>query len=87
MTYSAQFAGNATADCMAGITLDQAQTALANWLAADAAVSKNQSYSLGGRTLSRADAREIRENISYWNRVVMRLSRGSGARIRYGVHE
>ncbi len=66
---------------MAGITLAQAETALANWLAADASVAKNQSYTISGRTLTRADAKTIRENIEYWDRAVKRLSRG-GLRVR-----
>lgn len=61
---------------MAGITLAQAQARLTDWLAADAAVAKNQSYSVAGRALTRANAREIRENISYWDEQVKRLSRG-----------
>lgn len=52
---------------MAGITLAEAETRLADWLAADAAVSKKQSYTIGDRTLTLADAKEIRENIKFWN--------------------
>lgn len=66
---------------MAGITLAQAEAELALWLAADAAVSSNQSYSISsgggsGRQLTRADALEIRNNIDYWNGWCCRLSRG-----------
>ncbi|MDP2688981.1 MAG: DUF6148 family protein [Deltaproteobacteria bacterium] len=61
---------------MAGITLTQAQAHLDEWLAADLAVSKGQAYSIGGRSLSRADAATIRENIEFWDRQVKRLSRG-----------
>lgn len=52
---------------MAGITLAQAEAQLAIWLAADAAVASGQSYTISGRSLSRANAREIRENIDYWD--------------------
>lgn len=61
---------------MAGITQAQAQSHLDEWLAADFAVSKGQAYSIGGRTLSRADAATIRANIEFWDRQVKRLSRG-----------
>lgn len=61
---------------MAGITQAQAQAHLDEWLAADLAVSKGQAYSIGGRSLSRADAATIRENIEFWDRQIKRLSRG-----------
>ena len=61
---------------MAGITLAQAQTQLDNWIAASTAVAKNQSYTIGDRTLTRANAREIRENVDFWDTKVQRLTRG-----------
>lgn len=65
---------------MAGITLDQAQSRLDGWLAADEAVSANQSYEINGRSLTRADAKSIRENIDYWDAKVQQLSAGGGRR-------
>ena len=53
------------------LTLTQAQTALDAWIAADLAVAKGQSYSMNGRTLTLANAREIREQIQYWERRVL----------------
>jgi hypothetical protein len=71
---------------MAGITLDQANAQLALWLAADTAVASGQSYSIGGRSLTRANAAEITNKIDYWSGWVSRLSRSSaGIRVRYGV--
>jgi hypothetical protein len=72
---------------MAGITLAQAQTRLDAWLEADAAVARNQSYSINNRTLTRADAEQIRTNIDYWQSKVNELtaSAGGGRRVRYGV--
>lgn len=67
---------------MSGITLEIAQAKLQEWLAADSAVSKNQSISVDGRTLSRADAAQITEKIEYWNKWVNRLSARRGSRIR-----
>ena len=61
---------------MAGITLSQAETHLSTWLTADEAVAKGQSFSISGKTYTRADASVIRENIEFWDRYVKRLSRG-----------
>lgn len=69
---------------MPGLTLAQAEQHLNEWLSADSAVAKGQAYSLGGRTLTRADAAEIRENIRYWQGWVDKLSRGA-IRVRGGV--
>ena len=52
---------------MPGITLAQAEAKLAEWMAADTAVASGQAYSMAGRSLTRANAREIRENIDYWD--------------------
>ena len=72
---------------MAGITLTQAEDQLAVWLAADTAVAGGQQYSIGSRALTRANAKEIRENITYWNGWVQRLqnSDSGGMRIRGGT--
>jgi hypothetical protein len=69
---------------MAGLTLGQAEQHLNEWLSADSAVARGQAYSLGGRTFTRADAREIRENIRYWQQMVKQLARG-GVRARGAV--
>lgn len=52
------------------MTLTQAQTALDAWIAADLAVAKGQSYTMNGRSLTLANAKEIREQIQYWERRV-----------------
>jgi hypothetical protein len=72
---------------MSGITLAQAQERLTAWLEADAAVARNQSYSINNRAMTRADAAEIRKNIDYWQGKVTELkaSPGGGAIVRYGV--
>ena len=72
---------------MAGLTLADAQARLAAWLAADDAVSKGQSYNLAGRSLTRVNAREIQNNIEFWDRKVQTLTRGRGVRMRSGVPE
>jgi len=74
---------------MAGTTLAQAEAQLSLWLAADAAVSASQSYSIAGRSLSRADAGEITRKINYWESKVQLLSRSAQGyrRTRYVVPE
>ena len=73
---------------MAAITLSQAQIQLNSWLAADTATAAGQSYSIaagnGSRTVTRANASEIRNNIVFWEAKVDALSRG-GIRIIGGT--
>lgn len=66
---------------MAGITLAQAEAKLQTWLDAEDAVATGQEYSIGGRRLSRANLDEIRKTIDYWEKKVLRLTRG-GIRVR-----
>jgi hypothetical protein len=75
---------------MAGITLALAQQNLDAWLAASAAVARNQSYEIDGRRLMRADAAEIRNQIEFWDRKVKELTPIAGGgqrRVRYLVPE
>jgi len=58
---------------MDGITLDIAKAKLQEWLAADSAVAKNQEVWVEGRRITRAQARDIRRNIEFWQGWVMRL--------------
>ena len=56
------------------ISLTQAQTQLDAWLAADTAVASRQSYTVNGRSVTRADAAEITQKIEYWAAKVDTLS-------------
>jgi len=56
---------------MTTITLTEARAHLADWLAADTAVSKKQSYSINNRQLTKADASLISEKITFWRREVV----------------
>ena len=67
---------------MAGLTAAQAQTHLDAWIAADIAVATGQSYTIGSRRLDRTNAREIRENITFWDGKVKSLSSISSGGIR-----
>lgn len=58
---------------MAGITLEIARKHLNEWLEAELACSTNQSYTIGSRTLTRADLTKIGERIKYWAGLVDKL--------------
>ena len=64
---------------MAGITLVQAEAQLAAWLAASTAVAGGQAYSIGGRSLTRANATYILEQVEFWDAKVQSLTRGGRA--------
>lgn len=76
---------------MAGISLDQAQAQLDQWLAASTAVAQSQRYriSVNGseRELTRADAAEIRQQIQFWDEKVKRLTPSTRGRTRFAVPE
>lgn len=68
---------------MAGITLAQAETQLAAYMEAETKVLRGQSYTIGSRQLTRADLKDIREGIAYWNGKVIELNNGAaGVRVR-----
>ena len=71
---------------MAWTTLAEARQHLGAWLEADAAVATGQSYSIGTRSLTRADAACIAERIAFWRRIVEQLESGrSGLRVLRAV--
>ena len=59
---------------MAGITLAQAEAQLTSWLAASTAVAGGQAYTIGGRSLTRADARAIQQQIDFWDKKCQEIS-------------
>lgn len=67
------------------ITLAVAESNLDLWVQASAALATSASYRIGSRELTRADAKEVREMITYWQNMVEQLqnsTRGSGRVIR-----
>lgn len=58
---------------MAGITLAIAQKHLDAWLTAELEVTTHQSYTIGSRSLTKANLSEIRKQIEYWGNQVARL--------------
>lgn len=59
------------------INLERAKLHLNAWLDAELAVSSGQSYSIGSRSLTRANLTEIRKQIQFWRNEVAKLN-GSG---------
>ncbi len=73
---------------MAGITLETAEKQLALWIEAATAVASNQSYSINNRSLTRADAGAIQNQIDFWDTKCKSLGRPNGGlTIRYVVPE
>lgn len=58
---------------MAAITLETAKRHLDAWLEAELACSTGQSYTIGSRTLTRANLTEIGNRIKYWGGLVDQL--------------
>lgn len=67
------------------ITLALATAHLTSWLAADTAVTKGQSYTIGDRTLSRAHVAEIRNQINYWSKMEASLTRQANGKASVSV--
>jgi len=61
------------------MTLAEAQDLRAAWLAAYRAVATGQSYRIGNRQLTRADAELCRRELHYWDGEVERLTAGRRA--------
>ena len=58
---------------MAAITLETAKKHLEMWLEAESEVAINQSYTIGGKSFTRANLGEIRKQIEYWSNKVSAL--------------
>ena len=58
---------------MSAITLEIAKEHLDIWLEAEKAVALGQSYTIGSRSLTRANLSEIRKSIQYWKDIVTDL--------------
>lgn len=58
---------------MPAISLETAKKHLEMWLEAEEAVATGQSYTIGTRSLTRANLAEVRQQIEYWNSKVTQL--------------
>ena len=70
---------------MSGITLVEAEAHLQTWLTAEIEIATSQSYRIGTRTLTRADLKEVRESIKYWQNLISQLSRKGRNRVYRAV--
>lgn len=59
---------------MAGITLEIAQQQLEKYLAAEAACTLKQSYTIDGRTMTFADLAQIQAGVALWDKRVQQLT-------------
>lgn len=64
------------------VTLDEAQQLRAAYLAAQLAVSTGQSYTIGTRTLTRADEAYIARKFAEYDQLVTSLSCGGNGGVR-----
>lgn len=67
---------------MAGITLEQAEAKLAEYLAAETKVLKGQAVTVDGETLTRANLDIIQRGIDAWDKRVKNLSNSASGRGR-----
>lgn len=62
--------------------LEQLRAHVAQWEAADLAISKGKSYTLDGISYTRQDAEQVRAMLDYWTRRLAAAMRGRGGSIR-----
>jgi len=58
---------------MAGITLERARMHLLAWMEAELAITTSQSYTIGSRSLTRANLDEVRKQVAFWENKVAEL--------------
>lgn len=59
-----------------GISYETAKQKLEMWLKAEDAIALSQSYTIEGRSLTRANLAEVRQAIEYWGDLVSRMEQG-----------
>lgn len=67
------------------ITIEKANQMLEAWLNAEMAITTGQSYSMGSRSLTRANLSEVRKSVEYWDKKVKELSGKTTKRRVMGV--
>lgn len=65
--------------------LETAQRMLDKWIEAEEMVMSGQSYSMGSRSLTRANLNEIGNRIKFYQREVGKLKNKGRSRVRYVV--
>jgi len=65
------------------ITLEEAQENLNLWLEAERTIANAQSYTIGSRSLTKANLTEVAKRITYWENKVTELEMANkGKRMR-----
>lgn len=67
---------------MAGLTLEQAQEKLTQYLTAEEAILTNQKSRIGDKELTRADLAAVQEGVKLWDARCKALSRAGGITVR-----
>lgn len=67
------------------IELQEAKDSLAAWKKASIALATGKSYQINGRSLTRANASEIKDMLLFWQNEVNRLIGGRRSRTSLGV--
>lgn len=62
--------------------LERARMHLEAWYKAELAISTGQSYSIGTRSLTRANLTEVVKQIEYWKKEVAKLERNPSGKMR-----
>lgn len=71
---------------MSGISLKEAQKHLKIWLKAEGEIATSQSYTIGTRTLTRANLKEVRDQIKFWENKVAELESAAANKGRNRVY-
>jgi len=66
------------------LDLATAQAQLDAWITANTAVASNQSYTINGRSVTRADAGLILSQINYWQSMVSQFQRQANGEHKIG---
>lgn len=65
-----------------GITLKEAQQHLKMWLKTEKEIATSQSYTIGTRSLTRANLKEVRDQIKFWQSKVTELEKAESRKGR-----
>lgn len=71
---------------MAGITLEIAQQRVNMWLDAEAAIATGQAYTIGSRSLTRANLADVRKQLEYWQAKVAALQNAASGKGRNRIY-
>jgi hypothetical protein len=69
-----------------GISYETAKAKLQMWLDCEDAIATGQSYTIGSRSLTRANLKDVHDAIAYWSSIVTKCECGrNGPRIQRAI--